>query len=288
MQYSPNNRIFYVGLTDAGTVELLRSFGKNIVSSADLVAQFEATWTEEQIESHFAAGKVIDAVVAEAFQELGRRARNGGTNEFEMQQWILEAFGRNGVTAADGPNVSVNSNAGDPHYEPTRDVYAPIKPGDWVLIDLWGKKNTPHACYYDITWTGVVGTPTDEQRNVFNIVTGARDAAIEFVKLAVASGAATHGWQVDDAARNHIRNAGFGEYFTHRTGHSIGTEVHANGANMDNLEIHDERKLLPNSCFSIEPGIYLKHFGVRSEVNMLVRNGAAEVTGRIQREIVQV
>ncbi len=288
MQYSPNNRIFYVGLVDAGTVELIRSFGKNIVSSADLVAQFEATWSVEQIESHFAAGKAIDAILAAAFQEIGTRVRNGGTNEYEMQKWIQEAFAREDMVSGDGPDVAVNGHSGDPHYEPTKDVHSPIQLGDWVLIDLWSKKNTPNACFYDICWTGCVGTPSDEQRKVFGIVTEARDKAIEFVKSSVAAGADVRGWQVDDIGREHIEAAGYGEYFTHRTGHSIGTEIHANGANLDNLEVHDERRLLPNSCFSVEPGIYLKNFGVRSEVDMLIRNGAAEVTGRIQREIVQI
>jgi len=277
-----------VGLVDAGTVELVRSFGKNIVSSADLVAQFEATWTEEQIASHFAAGKAIDSILAAAFQEIGTRVRNGGTTEYEMQQWIQEAFAREDMVSGDGPDVAVNGHSGDPHYEPTKQLHSKIQLGDWVLIDLWSKKKTPNACFYDICWTGCVGTPSDEQRKVFGIVLEARDKAIEFVKSSIAAGADVRGWQVDDIGRKHIQAAGYGEYFTHRTGHSIGTEVHANGANMDNLEIHDERRLLPNSCFSIEPGIYLKHFGVRSEVNMLVRNGAAEVTGRIQREIVSI
>lgn len=288
MEYSPNNLIFYVSLVDAGTVELVRSFGKNIVSSGDLVARFEAVWTEDQIRSHFEARDVIDRVIAEAFKEIGRRVRNGGTDEFAMQQWILEGFKREGIVTEDPPNVSVNSNSGDPHYEPSATRSAKIKEGDFVLLDIWGKKNRPDSVYYDITWTGVVGKPTQRQQQVFDIVKGARDAAIEKVKTAIAAGKKLQGWEVDQAARGHITKAGFGEQFVHRTGHSIGTDIHANGANMDDLEVHDERQILPNSCFSIEPGIYFPEFGIRSEVNMLVRKGSAEVTGRIQGELVSI
>lgn len=288
MEYSPNNLIFYVSLVDAGTVELVRSFGKNIVSSGDLVARFEAVWTEDQIRSHFEARDVIDRVIAEAFEEIGRRVRNGGTDEFAMQQWILEGFKREGIVTEDPPNVSVNSNSGDPHYEPSATRSAKIKEGDFVLLDIWGKKNRPDSVYYDITWTGVVGKPTQRQQQVFDIVKGARDAAIEKVKTAIAAGKKLQGWEVDQAARGHITKAGFGEQFVHRTGHSIGTDIHANGANMDDLEVHDERQILPNSCFSIEPGIYFPEFGIRSEVNMLVRKGSAEVTGRIQGELVSI
>jgi Xaa-Pro aminopeptidase len=287
MQYSPNNLVFTVSLVDAGTVELLRGFGKNIVSSGDLVAQFEATWTEEQIQSHFAARDSVDAVTAAAFQEIGRRVRNGGTHEHAIQQWILEAFARENLKTDDPPIVGVNEHSGDPHYEPRPDRSAPVREGDFVLLDIWGKKNTPDAVYYDITWTGFVGkAPTDRQREIFEIVRGARDAAVQTVKAGIGSGRTMAGWEVDRAAREHITQAGYGAYFIHRTGHSISTEVHANGANMDDLEIHDERQIIPNSCFSIEPGIYLPEFGVRSEVNMLVRAGGAEVTGKIQREIV--
>jgi len=288
MEYSPNNLIFLVSLVDAGTVDLVRSFGKNIVSSGDLVARFEATWNEEQIRSHFEARDVIDRVTAEAFKEIGRRARNGGTHEFEMQQWIMEAFRREEIVTEDPPNVSVNANSGDPHYEPNATRSAKIKQGDFILLDIWGKKNRPDAVYYDITWTGVVGKPTERQQEIFNIVKGARDAAIQKVTSTIAAGRKLQGWEVDQAARGHIAKAGYGQQFVHRTGHSIGIDVHANGANMDDLEVHDERLVIPNSCFSIEPGIYFPDFGVRSEVNMLVRKGSAEVTGKIQNELVNI
>ena len=287
MQYSPNNIVFTVSLVDGGTIDLVRGLGKNVVSSADMVAQFEATWSEEQIRSHFAARDAIDAVTAAAFQEIGRRVRNGGTTEHGIQQWFVEAFGRENLLADDPPIVAVNANAGNPHYGPSADHPVAIHEGDLVLLDVWGKKNTPDAVYYDITWMGFVGkAPSDRMRQIFEVVRDARDAGVKTVVEAIAAGRRIAGWEVDRATRAHIKQKGFGDYFIHRTGHSIGTDVHANGANMDDLEIHDERQILPNSCFSIEPGIYLPEFGVRSEVNMLVRAKSAEVTGKIQREIV--
>jgi Xaa-Pro aminopeptidase len=274
---------------DAGTVEIVRGVGKNVVSSADLVAQFEATFSDEQVQTHFAARDAIDAITASAFQEIGRRARHGGTTEYAVQQWFMEAFRRESLVTDDPPIVAVNANSGNPHYEPHAEGSAPIREGDFVLLDVWAKKNTPGAVYYDITWTGFVGSaPSDQQREIFQIVRDARDAGVKTVLDATAAGRRIAGWQVDRATRDHIRQAGYGDYFIHRTGHSIGTEVHANGANMDDLEIHDERQILPNSCFSIEPGIYLPEFGVRSEVNILVRPNRAEVTGKIQREIVTI
>jgi Xaa-Pro dipeptidase len=287
MQYSPNNAVFTISLVDAGTVDLIRGLGKNVVSSGDLIALFEATLTDDQIKTHFAARDLIDTITAAAFQEIGRRVRNGGTHEFEIQQWIMEAFAREHLIADDPPVVAVNANSSNPHYGPSSESSLPIREGDFVLLDMWAKQDIPDAVYYDITWTGFVGkAPSDRMQEVFRTVRDGRDAGIKLVKESVAAGKSIAGWQVDRVVRDHITKAGFGEYFVHRTGHSIGTHVHANGANMDDLEIHDERRLLPNSCFSIEPGIYLPEFGVRSEVNMLVRSASAEVTGKIQSEIV--
>ncbi len=185
--------------------------------------------------------------------------------------------------------MGVNANSGNPHYEPHAQGSATIRPGDFVLLDMWAKKNTPNAVYYDITWTGVIGTPSDKQKKIFEIVCGARDAGIKKVQDAYAAKQRIAGWEVDEATRAHISAAGYGEYFIHRTGHSIGVTVHGNGANMDNLETKDEREIIPNTCFSIEPGVYFPgDFGVRSEVNVLVRSGAAEVTGKIQRELVLI
>jgi Xaa-Pro dipeptidase len=289
MQYSPNNIVFTISMVDAGTADMIRGLGKNIVSSADLIAQFEATWSDEQIKTHFEARDIIDPLTAEAFKEIGRRVHSSGTTEHEMQNWFKEAFAREGMVTDDPPIVAVNANSGNPHYEPSAAHPVPIRDGDFVLLDVWGKKNTPGAVYYDITWVGRVGrAPSDRQQEVFQIVRQARDIGIKTVQDAVASRTPISGWQVDQAVRGHIKQAKFGDFFIHRTGHSIGTDVHSNGANMDDLEIHDERQILPNSCFSIEPGIYLPEFGVRLEVDVLVRPASAEVTGRIQKEIVTI
>jgi len=286
MQYSPNNIVFTISMVDAGTADLIRGLGKNIVSSADLVAQFEATWTDEQIKTHFEARDAIDAITADAFKEIGRRVRNGGATEYQIQQFFMEGFARENLVTDDPPIVAVNANSGNPHYEPHADRSSPIREGDFVLLDVWGKKNKPGAVYYDITWVGAIGKPSEHQQAVFNVVRGARDIGVKTVQDAIAAHKPIAGWEVDHAVRGHIKSAKYGDYFIHRTGHSIGTEVHSNGANMDDLEIHDERRILPNSCFSIEPGIYLPEFGVRLEVDVLVRAASAEVTGRIQKEIV--
>ena len=289
MQYSPNNLIPYIGLVDAGTVELVRSFGKEIVSSGDLVTRFEAAWNDEQIKSHFEAGDAVDRITEEAFKEIGRRTSNGGTHEYEIQQWIAEAFRRENLITEDLPIVGANANSGNPHYEPRAETSAPIRKGDFILLDIWAKRNTPNAVYYDITWTGVIGTPSEKHVKIFNIVRDARDAGVKKVQEAFSAKRKIAGWEVDEATRGHIASAGLAQYFTHRTGHSIGVNVHGNGANMDNLETKDEREIIPNTCFSIEPGIYLLgEFGVRSEVNVLTRNGSAEVTGKIQRELVRI
>jgi Xaa-Pro dipeptidase len=287
MQYSPNNVVFVISLVDGGTLELIRGLGKNVISSGDLVALFEATWTEAQIASHFAARDAVDRITASAFQEIGHRVRNGGTHEHEIQQWFLEAFRREQLITEDAPVVAVNRNSGNPHYEPRAETSAPIREGDCVLLDVWAKKNTPDAVYYDITWMGFVGkAPVGRVQQIFETVRDARDLGVKTVQEAIAAEKNIAGWEVDRAVRGHIKSAGFGEFFIHRTGHSIGTEVHGVGANMDDLETHDERRIIPHSCFSIEPGIYLPEFGVRSEVNVLVRPHAAEVTGKIQRELV--
>ena len=249
--------------------------------------EMRATWSNDQIKTHFAARDKVDAITAAAFQEIGRRVRSGGTTEYAMQQWIMEAFRRENLVTDDPPVVAVNANSGNPHYDPPAENSAAIREGDFVLLDIWAKQNIPGAVYYDITWTGFVGkAPSDRQREIFQIVREGRDIGVKTVQEAIAARRPIAGWQVDRAVRSHIKEAGFGEYFIHRTGHAIGTDVHANGANMDDLEVHDERQILANSCFSIEPGIYLPEFGVRSEVNVLVRDQAAEVTGKIQSEIV--
>lgn len=286
MQYSPQNMVPYIGLVDAGTVELIRSFGHEVLSSANLVAKFEAALTAEQIQTHFEARDAIDTITEATFKEIGRRVRNGGTHEFEMQQFIMEAFRRENLITDDPPIVAVNANSGNPHFEPRAETSEPIKEGDFVLLDIWAKKNKPGAVYYDITWTGVVGTPTDRHREIFSIVRDARETGVRTAQEAFNAKRTIHGWEVDEATRAFITKSGYGQYFVHRTGHSIGTNVHGNGANMDNLETKDDREIIPNTLFSVEPGIYLPEFGVRSEVDVLIRNGAAEVTGRAQQELV--
>jgi Xaa-Pro dipeptidase len=289
MQYSPRNSIMYVSLVDAGTVEVLRGMGKTIVSSADLVSRFEAVLTAEQIASHYQAGERIDEVLREAWKHIGTRVRSGGITEYGAMVWLREAMRRAKIADGYGPNVSVNANSSDSHYEPTAESSKPISEGDFLLIDIWGRLDRPETCTYDITWTGVVGRePSERERQIFNLVAQARDAAIKTVQESFAAGQPLAGWQADDAARSVIRAAGLGDYFTHRTGHSISTETHGNGANLDNLETHDDRLVLPYTCFSVEPGIYLPEFGVRSEVNMLTEPGCAVVTGPIQTELLRI
>ena len=294
MQYSPNNDIMYVSMVDAGTVEFLRGIGKQVVSSADLVSQFEAVLNEEQMASHKVAQSAIDVILEEAWHKIGRTLRPAGGSpgaltEFELVQFLSAAMRSEGLVWENGPNVSVNANCSDSHYEPTAEHTAPIKNGDFVLIDIWGRVDNPGTIFYDITWTGVVGRePSEREQLVFETVRNARDAAIKAVESAFAASRPIRGFEADDAARAVIRTAGFGSYFTHRTGHNIAHEIHGPGAHLDNLETHDERLLLPNTCFSVEPGIYLPEFGVRSEVDMMTAPGKAWVTGKIQRELVRI
>jgi Xaa-Pro dipeptidase len=287
MQYSPLCAIPYVAMVDAGTVELVRSLGVEVVSSAELIQTFEARWSADQLESHLEAGRRVDKVRADAFALIHERTRNGApVTELEVKLAVRDGFTKSGLFTDHGPIVGANANASNPHYEPTEENHAAIRPGDWVLLDMWAKLDQPDAVYYDITWTAFCGDhPTDRMRQVFGVVTGARDAAIARVQKAKADGYALRGFEVDDACRAVIGAAGFSEYFTHRTGHSIGVEVHGNGANMDNFENHDERLVSPWTCFSIEPGVYLPEFGVRSEINMFIGDSDARVTGQIQREM---
>ena len=295
MQYSPNNAIMYISMVDAGTVEFLRGLGKQIVSSADLVSQFEAVLNQQQIASHGAAQKAIDRILAEGWREIGRKLRPsgpghaGGLSEWDLVVWLSNAMRLEGLVWENGPNVSANANSSDSHYEPTAEKSAPIREGDFVLIDIWGRLEKAGSVFYDITWTGVVGRePTEREQLIFETVRSARDAAIHVVERAFAQRRAICGFEADDAARAVIREAGFGEFFTHRTGHNIAKEIHGPGAHLDNLETHDERLLLPHTCFSVEPGIYLPEFGVRSEVDMLTAPGKAWVTGLVQRELVRI
>jgi Xaa-Pro aminopeptidase len=288
MQYSPHCAIPYVSMVDAGTMEMVRETGVEVVSSADLVQQFESVWTEEQIELHLEAGRRVDTVRKAAFELISERLRAGqAVNEYEIQQFIRERFRELALYTDHGPIVAVNENISNPHYEPDCERFAHIQSADVVLIDLWAKCDVPDAVYYDITWTGFCGeTVPDRVQNVFQVVTGARARASAVAIAKSKAGESFRGYEIDDVARGYITDAGFGDYFVHRTGHSLGTEVHGTGANMDNLESHDERVVIPNTCFTIEPGIYLPEFGIRSEVNVFVGHEVAMVTGEEQTSLV--
>ena len=290
MQYSPNCAVPQISLVDGGTLELVRGTGVEVVTSANLIQQFEARWTAEQFEMHLEAGRRVDRVRAAAFQRIGSVLSSGGAiTEWEVNRFIRAGFEEAGLLTDHGPIVAVNANMSDPHYEPSAERSSPIRKNDGVLIDMWAKLDRPAAVYYDITWTGFCGaTPPSKLQNIFEVVRDARDRAVTRVQSAVARRETVQGFQIDDAARAYIKDKGFGDYFIHRTGHSIGEEVHGTGANMDNLETHDERKLIAGTCFSIEPGVYLPEFGIRSEVNVYVGVNEAQVTGEIQRNLVTI
>ena len=290
MQYSPNCAMPYVAMVDAGTVELVRGLGVDVVTSANLIQFFESRWSEEQLAMHLEAARKVDAVRRQAFERVGAKLKAGErVTEWEMQQFILTRFREEGLTTDHGPDVAVNANASNPHYEPKQDACSEIKRGDLVLMDMWAKLDRPDAVYYDITWVGFCGTePPAQVERVFTVVRDARDLAIARVKDAVSKKKVLQGFEVDDAAREHVRAQGFEEFFFHRTGHSIGTEVHGSGANMDNLETHDERRVIPWTCFSVEPGIYLPEFGIRLEVDVFVGDREARVTGEVQDKLVLI
>lgn len=290
MQYSELNAIPYIGLVDAGTVELIKSLGCEVVSSADLVQQFEARWTSAQFAMHLEAGKTVHNAIRAGFEFIRRELEAGRkTSELAVQHEIARVFAENGIVADEPAIVGVNSNSANPHYAPTAESSQAIGPDDFVLLDVWGKLAQPGAVYFDITWTGFVGREVPwRYSEVFNVVRDARDAAISRVQKAVRAGNVIRGFEVDDAAREVIRKAGYEDYFVHRTGHSIGEDVHGNGANMDNFETHDTRQIIPGTCFSIEPGIYLNDFGVRTEVNVYVEEREARVTGERQGALVPI
>jgi len=287
MQYSPKNEIPYVAMVDAGTLELVRSSGPKVVSSADLVQKYDACWSAEQLESHLSAGVIIDRIVRRAFDHAANCVRGKKPlTEYDLKQWILKEFEAAQIWAEEGPDIAVNEHASDPHYGPTAESAAPIREGDLLLLDVWGKKKGPGSVYYDVTWMGYLGAKVPEKyAKVFSAVRKARDQAVDLIRTHVAAGKPLQGWQVDQAARSVIEKAGYGKYFFHRTGHSIGEKVHGNGVNMDGLETHDARHLIAGTCNSVEPGIYLPEFGVRTEVNVYVGEREARITGAVQNEI---
>jgi Xaa-Pro dipeptidase len=293
MQYSPNANIPYVAMVDAGTVELIRSFGYQVVSSADLVQTFQAVLDEAQFASHVEAGARVQKIKDEAFLHVGTELRAGRTlTPYDVQQFIARRFGEEGLTcSAEYPIVGTNEQPADPHFEPTPANARPIRKGDTLLIDLWAKLEKPGAVFYDITWCGFVGAkPPAKYVEIFTVVRDARDAALKLVRDRFGVRAPVHGWEVDDVCRAVVDKAGYGQYFVHRTGHSIGENVHGNGVNIDNLETRDERLLVPGVCFSIEPGIYLAgERAARSEINVFITpQGKVEVAGEMQKHLVLI
>lgn len=289
MEYSPRNANPYVGRVDAGTVELVRSFGVEPVGSGDLIQLFEASWSDDQIRLHYAAEKVTTSAYDMAWALITERVKAGSTiTEMQVQQAIMDHFEKHGMVANHGPIVGVNGHGGDPHYEPSLENDTPIREGDYVLLDLWAKSKEPGGVYSDLTRVAYVGKQVPSYyEEIFQIVAGARDAAVSTVTDAFAAGRPLRGWEVDRACRNVIEAAGYGDKFVHRTGHSMGMESpHGNGANMDDLETHEERLVLPRTAFSVEPGIYLQEFGVRSEINVLITpDRKVCVTGGLQKTV---
>lgn len=290
MQYSPNNDIPYISRVDAGTIEMVRSLGVDVVTSADLVQQFEAVWTPEQLAMHTEANVKLQKIIIEAFADIKRRMNeNVPTTEIDVQQFMMKRFTEEGMQPSP-MIVAVNANAASPHYFPTKERNSPIKLGDLVLIDSVTKMAKPKAPAVDLTWVGYVGeTVPEEYVKIWNIVREAQKAAFDFVQTSFKNGKPITGAQVDDVSRGVIKKAGYGDQFLHRTGHSIGEEGHGNGANIDNLETRDSRRLIPGTAFSIEPGIYLEgKFGIRSEIDVYLRNNDAIITAPHQNEIVAI
>lgn len=303
MQYSPGCELPAISMADAGTVEQVRALGCEVVSSADLISRFDAAWTPAMLASHRRAGKVIDATIRAAFGHV-RAALEAQRpiSEYELQQWMAERMREGGLVVAgagEEPIVAVNAHAGDPHYQPQAQGSAAITAGSLLLLDVWGREaKVPRAesAFYDVTWVGYClrageSAPPDAMARVFSVVRDAREAGIELVKQAITGGRPLHGFEVDQRVRGVIQAVGLGEFFVHRTGHSLGRDVHSSGANLDDFETHDVRQILPHSAFTIEPGVYCPQqqpFGVRSEVNLYIGEGTVEVTAPRQAEIVRI
>lgn len=291
MEYSPLNAIPYVSRVDAGTIEYIKTFNVEIKSSADLISSFAALWTKQQYEDNKEAANALYEIVEDSFKLIKEKIDSGIT-EYDVQNFIMSEFERRNLVTDFPAIVAVNGNSANPHYGPTKDIFKPIKKDDFVLIDLWAKPNKPDGVFADITWTGFVGSSIPEKyTKIFNIVAKARDAAFNLVKERFDKGLEVRGYEADQICRDVIENAGYGEYFIHRTGHSITGEIHGSGAHLDNFETKDERLLLPNTSFSIEPGIYLTDdFGVRSEIDVYIdEHGIVMITGKEpQKEIVAI
>lgn len=290
MQYSPLCSIPVISMVDAGTLELVRAAGAEVVTSANLIQLFEARWSPQQLATHQRAGVRMDAIRASTFAHIAERRRAGEpVNELSVQAFVREAFSRDELITDHGPIIAFGPHSGDPHYEPTAGRSRTLHDGDVVLVDMWAKVSQPEAVYYDITWVGFAGPTVPERvQEVFSAVVGARDAAVTTLRTAHGNGMVIRGYEVDDAARDHLRQRGFAEHFVHRTGHSIGVDVHGAGANMDNLESHDDRIVTPRTGFSVEPGVYLPDFGIRSELNVYMGEDGPRVTGEVQGALLLV
>jgi len=289
MEYSPENDIPYVSKVDAGTVDLVRGMGVEIVSSGDLVQLFEARWDAKQTESHFEAAKRVNEVKDAGFRFVAENLNAGKTiTEYDVQQYMWKLFDTKNLMADHPAIVAVNANASNPHYLPAKEGSAVVRKGDLVLIDIWGKLKEPDSIYGDITWMGYAGASPVPQKyeTVFHIVKQAQRAAFDLIARNFRAGSSTFGWEADEAARTVIRDAGYADYYWHRTGHNIGREVHGNGAHLDNLETRDQRKLIPQTGFSIEPGIYQPEFGIRSEVDVYIGETGPVITSPEQTEII--
>lgn len=293
MEYSPGGALPIVSHVDAGTVELVRAMGVEVVSSGDLFQQAAARWSAQAYASHQSACRLVEETKDAAFAYIGQALAGGRSiSEYDVQQFILQQFAQRGLGTEEPPIVGVNQNSGNPHYTPTAEHCRPIQKGDWVLIDLWAKHAGEQDVFADITWCGIAGPePRPEHEKIFRIVSGARDAVVQRLRDAWQAGESLMGWELDRVARGVIEQAGFGPYFFHRTGHSMGpgANVHALGVNLDDLETHDTRRIVPGVGFSVEPGIYLPEFGVRSEINVFIdpQSGPVVTTG-LQREIIRI
>jgi Xaa-Pro aminopeptidase len=287
MEYSPRCAIPYVSRIDAGTVELVRQAGVEVVSSGDLVQRFSAVWDADAIATHRQASEKLYRVKDRAFDAVARRLRDGAaTTEYDIQQLMAGWFRDEGLVTDSDPDVSAAENSGNPHYLPTAAVHRAIKTDEIVLLDLWGKLDRPGAVFADITWVGYTGQQVPQRyAKAFAAICAARDAGIRLVQESTRAGRVVRGFEVDRAASAVLREAGYADKILHRTGHSLGETVHGNGVNMDDYETHDDRRLLPGTGFTIEPGVYFDDFGVRTEINMVVAPRDAAVTGPIQTEI---
>jgi Xaa-Pro dipeptidase len=289
VQYSPKNAIPYISRMDAGTFELLKSFNIRLKTSADLVQLFEARWSQAQLSTHKKAANLLYQIIRDTFLMIREKITNHEEiNEYIVQQFMIAYMNEHDLYFDHPPIVAVGVNSGNPHYAPTEIQHAPIYPKSIIQLDIWAKEKSEHAVYADISWVGYIDDIVPEEyAKLFKIIKNARDQAVAFIDQSLKSGNDIGGWQVDDIARAIIREAGYGSYFLHRTGHSIGREVHANGANIDNLETRDERKIVSQTCFSIEPGIYFPEYGMRTEIDVYVdEKGAHVYTQPLQQEII--